>query len=143
MAAQWNEERKLEEILEHRKMEGSSLQLEVVRKVPELVVHERMSQCKGVKGFKEKRKVSGWSMEEMRETANIALEIDTEEMRKWRGLSQSEMDQCLKNLAGRMEEEVMGKDKVEESKKEAFRGRGAPLEWRRVRENEKDRIRKW
>ena len=38
-------------------------------------------------------------------------------MRKWRGVSQSEMDQCLKNLAGRMEEEVQGKYKVEESKK--------------------------
>ena len=35
-------------------MEGSSLQLEVMRKVLELVVHERMSQGKGVKGFKEK-----------------------------------------------------------------------------------------
>ena len=62
-------------------MEGSSF-LEVMRKVPELVVHERMSQGKGVKGFKEKRKVSGWSMEEMREKPNIALEIDTERNEK-------------------------------------------------------------
>ena len=42
-----------------------------------------------------------------------------------------------------MEEEVLDKYKVEESKKEAFRGRGAPLEWRRVRKSKKYRIRKW
>ena len=45
------------------------------------------------------------------------------------------MDLCWNNLAGRMEEELLDKYKVEESKREALRGRGAPLEWRRVREN--------
>ena len=64
----------------------------------------------------------------MREKPNVALEEDSEEMRKWRGLSQSEMDQCWKNLVERMEEEVLDKYKVEESKREAFIGRGAPLE---------------
>ena len=58
-------------------------------------------------------------------------------------MSQDEMDQCWKNLAERMEEEVLDKYKVEGSKREAFRGRGAPLEWRRVRKNKKYRIRKW
>ena len=53
------------------------------------------------------------------------------------------MDQCWKNLAERMEEEDLDKYKVEESKKNAFRGRGAPLEWRRVRGNTRNRIRKW
>ena len=53
------------------------------------------------------------------------------------------MDQCWKKLAERMEEEVLDKYKVEESKREAFRGRGAPLEWRRVRRSKKYRIRKW
>ena len=57
--------------------------------------------------------------------------------------SQSEMDLCCKYLAGRMEEEVLDKYKVEESMREAFRGRGAPLEWRRVRKNKKYRTRKW
>ena len=85
IAAQWDEEQKLEEILERKRMEGSSLQLEVMRKVPELVVHECMSQDKGVKGFKEKKKVPGWSIEEMKEKPNIAVEEDAEEMRKWRG----------------------------------------------------------
>ena len=37
-------------------MEGSSLKLEVMQKVPELVVHERMSQGKGVKVAKRRRK---------------------------------------------------------------------------------------
>ena len=35
----------------------------------------------------------------------------------------------------KMEEEVMDKYKVEDGKREAFRCRGAPLEWRRVRKN--------
>ena len=47
MAAQWDEQQKLEEILEQRRMEGSPGQFEVVRRAPELVVHERMSQGKG------------------------------------------------------------------------------------------------
>ena len=86
-------------------MEGSSLQLEVMQKVLELVVHESLAQGTGAKGFKEKKIVPGWSVEEMRETPNIAVVGDTEEMRKWRGLSQSEMDQCWKNLAERLDEE--------------------------------------
>ena len=102
MAAQWDEEEKLEEILERRKMEGSSLKVEVLQKVPELVVHERMSQGKGVKGRNEKKNVLGWSMEEMKEKTNVALVEDTEEMRKWSVFSQSEMDLCWKNV----EEEV-------------------------------------
>ena len=82
-------------------------------------------------------------MEGMKEKPNIAVAEDTEEMKKMRGLSQSEMDLCWKNLAERMEEEVLNnKYKVEESKREAFRGRGGPLEWRRVRKNKKYTIRK-
>ena len=100
MAAQWDDEQRLEEILKRRRMEGSPLQLEVMQKVPELVVQERMSQGKGAKGLKEKKKVQGWSIE-----ANFAVVEDTEEMRKWRSLSQSEMDLCWKNLA----EEVLDK----------------------------------
>ena len=56
MAAQWDKEQKMEEILEQKGMEGSPGQLEVVRRVPELVVHDRMSQGKRVKGLKEKMK---------------------------------------------------------------------------------------
>ena len=48
----------------------------------------------------------------------------------------------LEELAGRVEEEVLDRYKVEESKREAFRGRSAPLEWRRVRKKKRDKIRK-
>ena len=34
--------------------------------------------------------------------AQHAVEVDTEDMRKWRGLSQSEKGLCWKNLADRM-----------------------------------------
>ena len=78
----------------------------------------------------------------MREELSVVKE-GAEEVKKWRGLSQSEKDQRWKNLAERMEEEVLNKYKVEESNKEAFKGRSAPLEWRRARINKKYRIRKW
>ena len=55
-------------------------------------------------------------------------------------MERSGMDQCWRNLAERMEEEVLDKYKVEEGKREAFRGRGDPLEWRRVRKNKKYNI---
>ena len=35
-------------------------------------------------------------------------------------MSQEEMDQCWKNLAGNIKAEVLDKNKVEESKREAF-----------------------
>ena len=54
-------------------MERSSLQAEVVQKAPELVVHERMSQGEKVRGTKEKKKVKGWSTEEMKDKANSLL----------------------------------------------------------------------
>ena len=57
------------------------------------------------KGRKEKKNVTGWSIEEMKEKPNIAVV------------------------------KVVEHDKVEESKREAFRGRGVPLEWRMVRKN--------
>ena len=124
MAALWDEERKLEEFLERRWIEGSSLNLDAMQEVLELVVNERTSQGKRVESPKDKTKVPGRSVEEMKEKPNITVEEDTEEMRKWRGLSQSEMDQCWWHSADRMEEEVLDKYKVEECKREAFGGRG-------------------
>ena len=58
-------------------------------------------------------------------------------------MSQEEMDQCWKKLAERMEEEVLDKYKVEDSERGVYRGRGFPLEWRRVRKSRKYRIKKW
>ena len=91
--------------------------------------------------MKEKKNVKKWSTEEMKGKPSSSLEEDTEEMRKWRGMSQDGMDRCWKDLAGRMEEEVLDKYKVEE--REALGGRGAPLGWKSVRKNKKYRKRKW
>ena len=68
--------------------------------------------------------------------------ITMEEMTKWRDLRQSEMDLCWKKLTEGMEEEVLDKYKVEESKRGALKGRGDPLVWRKVRKNERYKIRK-
>ena len=63
----------------------------------------------------------------MKERPNIVVEEDTEEMKKMENLNQSEMDQCCKKLAETMEEEVLDKYGVEESKKGAFKGGGDSL----------------
>ena len=42
-----------------------------------------------------------------------------------------------------IEAEVLDKYEVEESKNGAFKGRGNPVEWKRVRRSKKYRIRKW
>ena len=81
MARQWEEEQHLDDSIQRRRMEGSSSKLDVVQKVPELVVNEQMSQGEKGKYTKEKKKVPGWSIEEMKERPNIAVEEDTEEMK--------------------------------------------------------------
>ena len=87
--------------------------------------------------------MKGCSIEEMIDKANSLLEEDTEEMKTWRGLNQEEMDQCWKKVAERIEEEVLDKYKVEDSRREFYRGRGSPLEWRFLRRSKKYRIQKW
>ena len=57
-------------------------------------------------------------------------------------MSQSEMDQCWKKLAEKIEEEVLEKCKVDDNKRGAYRGRSSELEWTRMRKN-KNRIRMW
>ena len=98
-----------------------------------MVVHERMSQCKKVKSTEEKKKVKGWSTEEMK---NKSRE-DKEKVIEWKCMSQEEMDQCWKKVAERMEEEVLDNYKVEDSRRDAYRGRGSVLDWRRVRRSKK------
>ena len=71
------------------------------------------------------------------------MEEDTEEMKRWRSLNQSEMDLCWKNLVEKMEEDVQDKYNVEESRTGGLKGRGDPLDWRRVRKNKRYIIRKW
>ena len=81
MAALWEEEQKLKEIMERRRMEGSSLQLDAMQRVQELVVNERMLQGKRVKSLKEKQKIPRWSIEKMKEKTNAAVVEDDEERR--------------------------------------------------------------
>ena len=51
-------------------------------------------------------------------------EEDTGEMIEWRSMSQEEMDQCWKMLAEKIEEEVLDKCKVDDSKGGVSSGRG-------------------
>ena len=88
MAAQWEEEQKLDEIVEQRRIEGDSLKLEVMRKALELVVHERMSHGVGVRGLQEKNTVPGSSAEEMKEKPITEKGEDAAELRKWRYVNQ-------------------------------------------------------
>ena len=64
--------------------------------------------------------MKGWSAEEMKDKRNSLLEEYTEEMRKWRGMNQEEMNQCWKKVTERTEEEVLDKCKVEDRKRQAF-----------------------
>ena len=64
MAEQWEEKQHLDDLIERRRME-------VMQKVPDLVVNKRMSQGEKGKDTKEKKKVPGWSIEEMKERPNI------------------------------------------------------------------------
>ena len=43
-------------------------------------MHERMSQGEQVRSTKEKKKVKGWLIEEMKDKPNSLFEEDTEEM---------------------------------------------------------------
>ena len=83
-----------------------------------------MSQGEEGKDTKEKKKVPGWSIEEIKERPNIAVEEDREEMKRWRSLNQCEMDPCWKNWVERIEEEVLDKYKVEKKRERAFKGLG-------------------
>ena len=53
----------------------------------------------------------------MEEKANNQLVKDTEEVVSWRRLNQDEIDEVLKKLAVKIEEEVLGNYKVEDSKR--------------------------
>ena len=81
-----------------------------------------------MKGTEEKKKIKGWSTEEMKTKSREDREKDTEKKIEWRSKSQEEMDECWKRLAEKMEEKVLDKYKVGDSKREAYGGRGSFLE---------------
>ena len=95
---------------------------------------------KKARGTEEKKKVKVWSTEKVKNKPRDDREDDTGVMVEWRSMSQEEMDQCWKKLAEKIEEEVLEKYKVADTKRGAYRGRASLLEWRRVRKSRKDRI---
>ena len=100
---QWVKNEKWEEILERRNAEGGSLQAEVFQKVTEVVVNERMSQCEKAKGIEEKKKVKGWSTEEMKNKPTNDREEDTEEMIECTSMSQEEREMNVgRSLLGKI-----------------------------------------
>ena len=113
----------------------------VLQKVPELTVHERMSQDEKARGTKEKKKAQGWSTEDMKDKPSSSLGEDTGEMIEWRGMNQEEVDQCWKKSTEKLTKRFWTSTKVEDSKREACRGRGSSSEWRRVRRSRKYRTR--
>ena len=142
-----NEEEEEEEVWQEKNQMtlqwAEDEKLDVMQKAPESVVHDRMAQGEKVTGAKVKKQVKGWSTEEMKDQSCRHLEEDTKEMRTWRSLKREEIDQCWKKLAKKSEEEVLDKYRVEDSKREAYRGRGAPLEWRRVHRKQQEHSTKW
>ena len=94
MEMQWAEKEKLATSFEQKWMEGFSLKTEAIQKVHELMVHERVCQVIDVKGTKEKKKVKGWSTEEMNNHESSYVVEGTEEMAEWRSINQEEMDRC-------------------------------------------------
>ena len=90
------------------------LTAEVMQKVPESVVQERMTKGKEVRGIKGKKKVRGWSIEEMEDKVDSLVEMDTGEMLKWRALSQEGIDRSmLEEFGGKMEVEVLNRYKID------------------------------
>ena len=79
----------------------------------------------------------------MKSLSGSILAEDTAEMIGWRMMSQLDMDECWKKTAGKIEEEVLNYYNEEDSKRGAYRGKGMPPEWRRVRRSKKYRMRKW
>ena len=92
------------------------MQAEVLQKVTELVVQERMSQCEKNKRHRRREKANVWSTEEMKNKPRNDREEDTEELIEWRSMSEEEMDECWTKLAEKIEEEVLDKYKVEDNK---------------------------
>ena len=115
----------------------------MLRKLRELVASQRMSQCKKVDGIEEGKKVIGWSTKEMKDKLSTTLVKDTEDMISWRALSQLDVNECWMKIVRKIEDEVLDKYKLENTNKEAYRGRGEPSEWRIVRRVKKYQPRKW
>ena len=102
-----------------------------------------MTKGEEVKRTQEKEMVKAWSIEEMRDKVNSLSEIDTEERIKWERFESGRDRSMLEEFGGKIEAEVLDSYKMEDSRSETFKGRGALLEWRRVRKNKKYRSGTW
>ena len=60
-----------------------------------------------------------------------------------RSISQEETDEFCKRIAENIEDEVLENTRWRIAKREAYRGRGVPSEWRMVRRIKKYQLRKW
>ena len=78
--------------------------------------------------------MKGWSIEEVKDKVNSHVEIDTEKMIKWRSFESGRDRSMLEEFGGKMEAEVLDKYKIDEISGKGLRG--APLEGRRVREEQ-------
>ena len=79
-----------------------------------------------------------------RQAKQSSGERGTEEMRKWRGYNQDEMDQCWKKLAEKeWKRRFCTSTRSKNSKREAYRARGLPAEMEARANSKEYRIRKW
>ena len=101
-----------------------------------------MSQGEKSRGTKEKKKIQGRFTEEMKDKTSSSSEEETGEIIEWRSMSQEEVDQGWKKLPEKIEEEVLDRYKVEDSKKRGLQ-RQRRHHWRRERRSKKYIMRKW
>ena len=80
-----------------------------------------MSKGEKVKCTKEKKKVRGWSIEEMKDKVNSRFEIRHRRNDKMERFDSGRDGSMLENLAEKVEAEVLDKFKIENSKREAFK----------------------
>ena len=85
-----------------------------------------MSQGEKAKSIEEKKKVKGWSSEEMKNKPRDDREEDTEEIIEWRSVNQKKMYQCWEELAERLEE-----DNIQELAQKLRNFRMAADDWKK------------
>ena len=93
-------------------------------------------------GHEKKRKTIGWSTKMLEEVACKLENEGTEEMLQWSRISQGGTNEMWMELFGKMEEAVVEKFQVEETK-EAYKGQVAPLNRQIVNKEKRSQPRKW
>ena len=103
------------------------------------MVHERMSQGKGVKCIK----VNGWSTAEMKGKQSSSLEQDTEEMENMERYESGRYEPMLEEFClVEWKRKSWTSTRSRTAKKEVFEVGIAPLEWRRECRSKQYKIRK-